>query len=226
MSHAGTARLFIALDLPEAIAAELAAWVRTAMRQSLLHGVEPPAESRGRGGRERPRLRSAADRHGMRLTEPDQMHLTMHFLGSRPAQEIEPLAAVLQSMPPPAIGEVSLGAPLWLPKRSPRVLAVEVHDEGGLLARLHGDLEGALALQGLTTRPAHAGPGRGRPLHPHVTVARMRRGSAPRERTLPATPQLRFLPRRLTLYRSLLAPEGASYEAIAGCETVAATMPD
>ncbi len=230
MSHAGTARLFIALELPDAVAEQLGAWARLATRQAREHGIEPPGEHRGGhgdehrgghggGGRERSRRRTP-DRHGMRLLEPEQMHLTMHFLGSRPAQEIEPLAAILQGMEPPALGEVSLGAPLWLPRRGPRVLAVELHDEGGFLSRLHGELAGAIALQGLTTRPAQAGLGR--PLHPHITVARMRRGSAPRERALAPTPQLSFLPRRLTLFRSLLAPEGASYEAIASRETVAA----
>jgi hypothetical protein len=39
--------------------------------------------------------------------------------------------------------------------------------------------------------------------------------AAPRERALPATPQLSFVPRELVLYRSWLSPNGASYEALA-----------
>jgi hypothetical protein len=36
-----------------------------------------------------------------------------------------------------------------------------------------------------------------------------------REQPLPATPQLGFTPREIVLYRSWLAPEGATYEALA-----------
>jgi len=38
------------------------------------------------------------------------------------------------------------------------------------------------------------------------------------EQPLPATPQLRFTPPEVVLYRSWLAPEGATYEALASCE--------
>jgi 2'-5' RNA ligase len=51
---------------------------------------------------------------------------------------------------------------------------------------------------------------------PHVTVARMRQGHAPRERTLAPTPALSFVPRELVLYRSWLSDQGASYEPVAG----------
>jgi hypothetical protein len=43
----------------------------------------------------------------------------------------------------------------------------------------------------------------------------MRSGTVPRERTLPPTPALSFVPSELILYRSWLSPDGASYEAIA-----------
>ena len=43
------------------------------------------------------------------------------------------------------VGELSLGAPLWLPPRRPRALAVEVRDESGALLALKGDVLNALA---------------------------------------------------------------------------------
>ena len=62
------------------------------------------------------------------------MHLTLCFIGSRPVEEIEPIAAALGA-PQAPVGELFLGAPLWLPPRSPRSLALAVHDRRGELAR-------------------------------------------------------------------------------------------
>lgn len=109
------------------------------------------------------------------------------------------------------VGELSIGAPLWLPPRRPRALAVEVRDdpEGGLTA-LHGALVEALA-RACGYREER------RRYRAHVTLARMREG--PRAsgggRVLPATPALSFTPASIVLYRSWLSPAGASYEALA-----------
>ena len=43
----------------------------------------------------------------------------------------------------------------------------------------------------------------------------MREDAAPRERELPPTPALAFTPEGVLLYRSWLAPDGASYEELA-----------
>ncbi len=107
------------------------------------------------------------------------------------------------------MGELSLGAPVWLPKRTPRALAVELHDDAqGALGVLRDDLVRSLvAIDAL--EPEH------RRFRPHVTVARLRSREAPRERALPATPALAFVPRALVLYRSWLGPTEASYETLA-----------
>jgi 2'-5' RNA ligase len=54
----------------------------------------------------------------------------------------------------------------------------------------------------------------------HVTVARMREGAlgASYARPLEPTPQLSFVPVSMVLYRSWLAPAGATYEALETCE--------
>jgi 2'-5' RNA ligase len=148
------------------------------------------------------------------VLDPELLHVTLCFLGSRPVGEIDLLAAQLGACGGP-VGELSVGAPLWLPTRHPRALAVELHDEGEKLGRLQASVVGAL--EEVTPEAFGEKPRSGAKRHfrPHVTVARMGRGQAPQERALPPTPALSFLPTELILYRSWLSPEGASYEAVA-----------
>ncbi len=194
MHRAATARLFLAIDPPAAAREQLAAWAR---------GALGPGQGRGAT---RP----------LRLLHPDLLHLTICFLGARPIADVEAIAAALAESAVP-VGELTVGAPLWLPPRRPRALAVEVHDPSGELTRLHKALSEALASaidwqpEGVTA----AGRRRARHFRPHVTLARMRDGTAPRERELPPTPALVFTPTELVLFRSWLDPEGASYEALA-----------
>jgi 2'-5' RNA ligase len=118
------------------------------------------------------------------------------------------------------VGELSLGAPLWLPPRNPRALAVEVHDRDGGLAQLHAALGRALA-------EAIDWQAERRRFRAHITVARMRGRSAARrppqmrEPALPATPPLSFTPDSVVLYRSWLSSGGASYEALTSCDLLA-----
>ncbi len=197
MPRSATARLFFAIDPPAHVREALAAWVR---------GAVGPGLGRGQG--------SGAGRP-MRLLEPNLLHLTLCFLGARPVAEIERIAAALGDCAR-EVGELSIGAPLWLPPRRPRVLAVEVHDPEGDLARLHRAVSETLA-GSFGWEPEGQRPQRFRP---HITLARMREDAAPRERELPPTPALEFTPREVVLYRSWLAPEGASYEALASATLV------
>jgi RNA 2',3'-cyclic 3'-phosphodiesterase len=195
MPRSATARLFLAIDPPAHVREALAAWARVAV-----------GSGRGR--------RSGAARP-LRLLDAELLHLTLCFLGERPTAEIEGIAALL-GKGARAVGELSIGAPLWLPPRRPRVLAVEVHDPDGDLAGLHESLSRALAA-GIGWEPAGRRPQRFRP---HITLARMREDAAPRERELPPTPALSFTPSEVVLYRSWLAPEGASYESLASATLV------
>ncbi|MHB8234082.1 MAG: RNA 2',3'-cyclic phosphodiesterase, partial [Solirubrobacteraceae bacterium] len=147
----------------------------------------------------------------VRLLEPETLHLTLCFLGSRPVQELAPIAAAVQGMSAFEL-QLSLGAPLWLPPRRPRTLALAVHDHEGELARLHGSVVEALA-QAIDWRPER------RRFRAHITVARLgrehsreRRSESEEEPSLTATPQLSFTAHQVVLYRSWLAPAGANYE--------------
>jgi 2'-5' RNA ligase len=199
MSRGARARLFVAADLPAPARAQLASWAR------------------GLAGE----LEAAGARRPLRVLGPEVLHLTLCFLGSRPIEELTALGEALSGCGG-RIGELSVGAPLWLGGARPRSLAVAIHDDDGELARLQA------AVSEVISEATDWQPERRR-FRAHVTVARIRGG--PRGRTrrrpmtgwdplgdrsvLPATPQLRFAPESVTLYRSWLSPEGATYEAVA-----------
>jgi 2'-5' RNA ligase len=184
MSRSATARLFVAVDPPTSVCLELARWARGAASAARASGGE------------------------LRLLEYELLHVTLCFLGERPVGEIEAIGRAVAACAAP-VGELSVGAPLWLPPRRPRTLAVELHDdEHGALRALRDEV--ALALAGVCGFEPER-----RHFRAHITVARMRPGSAPRDRALPATPALSFVPGALVLYRSWLSPSGAGYEALA-----------
>lgn len=194
-ARAGSARLFVAIDLPALVRGRLASWARAATAQSRRGGgVSPP-----------------------RLLAPELLHVTLCFLGAQPVERIEAIGDAVKGCVG-SVGEISLGAPVWLPPRHPRALAVEVHDDHGALLALHDEVLRALA-DVCEIEPQAGAPGRQRRFRPHVTVARMREGAAPRDRELAEpTPSLDFVPESITLYRSWLSPDGASYEALASRE--------
>jgi 2'-5' RNA ligase len=188
MTAAPAARLFIAVDPPLEVCEELAAWARSAVRGGAGAGKSAPA----------------------RVLDPELLHVTLCFLGSRPVEEVAAIEGALAESAR-SVGELRLGAPLWLPPRRPRALAVEVRDdpEGGL-AELHRALVEALAR-------ACGYEDERRRFRAHVTLVRMREGprGAAGEHALPPTPALSFTPGEVVLYRSWLSPAGASYEALA-----------
>jgi 2'-5' RNA ligase len=203
--RAASARLFVAVDPPEQIAAQLAAWARAAARERLSKG--------------------GSQQQTLRVLDPELLHVTVCFLGERSVEEIPTLEDHLAQCERVPV-ELSVGAPLWLPPRRPRALAVELHDKDGALALIHAEVasslettDPALLNHPLERRGASAKPRRFRP---HITVARMRadargrrRGGQSGERVealLPPTPSLSFAPAELVLYRSWLSPQGASYE--------------
>ncbi|HUA11663.1 MAG TPA: RNA 2',3'-cyclic phosphodiesterase [Solirubrobacteraceae bacterium] len=177
MKRSPTIRLFAALALPRECTAALAAWARSELGAP-----------------------------GTRLLAPDAMHLTIAFLGERPAGELEELTAALEALDIEA-PELHLGAPVRLPPRAPRTVAVEVTDPSGALAELQRRTADALA-------SASGWEPRRRRFRPHITVARMRRNTPP-PGAVGATPSLPFNPLALELLRSHLLPDGAVYELLA-----------
>ena len=238
MTRHAAARLFVALDLPVEVRAQLAGWARrcaSGLRAAAFAGEredERPAHGgasghlargraggRGEGGhadREPRRHGCAGARGELRLLDPETLHVTLCFLGDRPVGEIDVIGEALAIACTEAgpVGPLALGAPLWLPARRPRALAVELHDDadGALHALQRAILRELTAVCQL--EPDDAAGGGGRRFYPHITVARLRSGDAPRQRALPATPALAFAAGAVTLQRSWLKPSGADYECL------------
>jgi RNA 2',3'-cyclic 3'-phosphodiesterase len=228
MSRGATARLFAAVDPPPAVREQLAAWAR-----EVSAALRAQAGARGGSGAPAGGTGQVQDAK-LRLLAPETMHVTLCFLGARPVAEIDTLAAALEQCEVPQAGELSLGAPLWLPPRNPRSLALELGDGDGWLERLQRAIVEAFA-QAIAWEPDR------RRFRAHVTVARIGRGKPSRSGRasrsggrragagkggggeeadargpfLPPTPQLSFTPGTVVLYRSWLERQGASYEALA-----------
>jgi RNA 2',3'-cyclic 3'-phosphodiesterase len=111
-----TARLFVALELPDTVRAQLAAFGRAAAERD----------------------------DALRLVAEEALHLTLAFLGHRPEEEIEPARAAVRSLPRTAPA-LALGEPLWLAPRRPHVLTVALEDGDGTLGALRADVVDRLA---------------------------------------------------------------------------------
>jgi RNA 2',3'-cyclic 3'-phosphodiesterase len=183
------ARLFVALDLPEALREGIVAW----------------------GGRE---LRDPA----LRVVPPQSLHVTLAFLGYLPERAIEPLREMVAELETPA-PTIALGNPIAKPSsKRPRVLTLPVDSSGtvALQAELEEALV-AKRLYKPEKRPfwphvtvARVKPesrGSGRPMR----VSKLP-GALPQSLMQPAGAI------RVALYRSELNPQGARYVPLAQVE--------
>jgi RNA 2',3'-cyclic 3'-phosphodiesterase len=179
------ARLFVALELPTAAREALVGW-----------------QSRVLAGRS----------EELRALAPEALHVTLAFLGSRPEDEIPAIGTTVDSAVDglPAAELTPLGC-VAVPRRRPRLFAIDLSDSDGRAGAVQAAVSDALAGGGFYE------PER-RPFWPHVTVARVRRGArevAPLSAPPPASP---FEAAEVVLYRSHLSPRGARYEALERAE--------
>jgi 2'-5' RNA ligase len=146
----------------------------------------------------------AADPAIWRPVATESIHLTLAFLGRRPATDVDAISTVLDAISPRA-PRLALGDALLLPPRRARVLCAALADPDGTLAALQARVSDGLEAIGVYTPEK-------RPFRAHATVARLRpRARAPR--SLDAAPEpLEFAGEALTLFVSRLHPSGARYE--------------
>ena len=149
---------------------------------------------------------AAADDFALRAVRDDALHVTLAFLGHRALDDIDPAREAVREVAAP-VPDLALGDALWLAPRRPHVLTVEVADATGALLALQERVVAAL-VEAVGYEPDR------RRFRPHVTVARVRRGAAPRQRGLPDAPSASFAGEAVTLYRSWLGGGPARYEAL------------
>lgn len=173
-------RLFLALELGESTRRGLAGWAARALC--------------GRGD--------------LRTVAAPALHVTLVFLGATAPSRVPAIwraaAGACAGHRAPALGPIGIRA---VPRRRPRLLALDLTDEDGRARALYAAVTGALGSEGLHTLE-------GRPFWAHVTLARVRRGArfARLDIEPPRTGTLR--PTALVLYRSHLSPEGSRYEVL------------
>lgn len=150
--------------------------------------------------------RIARDVPGARWVRPEQLHITLAFLGNVDAARQARLRDALQDVRLTPFALQLRGAGTFGGAR-PRVLWAGLVEVPAALRRLHADVSAAIQDAGLVADPA--------PFHPHVTLARLREG-----RRGDVQP---FLDRHATtdfggwqvttfvLFRSVLSAQGSTY---------------
>ena len=139
--------------------------------------------------------------HGGRPVPRENLHVTLAFLGARPAGEVPAIAGALREAAA-AAGGLELRPLGYRETRSVGMLVLE--DGGGAAGALADDLQGRLERLGVYRRE-------GRPWLPHVTVLRFRE----RAGVTAAAPNMRSIHVvRSALYRSHLGRDGARYEVL------------
>jgi RNA 2',3'-cyclic 3'-phosphodiesterase len=184
------ARLFVALELPDAVRDGLAAWQRAEL--------EPI-----------PVLRPVA---------PEALHITLVFLGHHPERRIGRIAGLLDKIAAAAPELRLLPDPVGRPPGRPRLFAIEAESPGAV--KLQAEVSRRLESAGLhepddrdfwphvtVARTRRERRGSNRPAK--VTV---------RPRRLPEELEQPFDSVRIRLYRSHLRPQGAEYEALSSTD--------
>jgi len=142
-----------------------------------------------------------AELGGVRIVQREHLHVTLAFLGHRPAGELAAIVGALRDSAAEA-GEMRLTPTRYRETRSVGMLVLE--DDSGRAALLAADVETRLERLGVYRREA-------RPWLPHLTVARWH--ERPRLRLEPP-PVGTFVPSDAAAYLSRLHPRGARYEVL------------
>jgi RNA 2',3'-cyclic 3'-phosphodiesterase len=181
-------RLFVAIELPETV------------KQAIVAIQKRIAPAAGGG---------AAT---MRWTRPEQMHLTLAFIGNVDQPRS---TAVVHALSPPidaapfAIALEGLG--VFPARGAPRILWLGVTDGARDLIRVQRHVAGRLATAGVTLEA--------RPYHPHVTLARWKSSPPADAQAIDGVQSaggpIRAGVDRVTLFESRQSPAGSVYTPVA-----------
>jgi 2'-5' RNA ligase len=186
----GNRRLFVALEPPDAVRRRLAALAEDLRR------------SAGRAAGE------------VRWVTPENIHLTLQFLGAVPEERVAAVEAALRDAAAAAGRPLSLslhGAGGFPNARRPRVVWAGLQGDVAPLAALVAALGARLEKLGF--------PPEARPFSPHLTLGRARdgRGAPGLGGALAAAAAVEATPWRvaeLVLFESHLSPKGPRYEVV------------
>ncbi len=156
--------------------------------------------------------RRIGDRSSLKWTKPEQMHLTLAFIGEVDEMASAKLIVALQRRAEqPAFDVEFAGLGMFPPRGAPNVLWLGVAEGADALAVLHHDVARRVTQAGIALER--------RPFHPHLTLARWR-DSRPSDRAavddLADTGSVaRARVDHATLYRSQLSSAGSVYTPVA-----------
>jgi 2'-5' RNA ligase len=180
-----------------------------------------PAEVRHRLATFQDELRQAVPGGAVRWTRPEQIHLTLRFLGNVPESELPGLTEAWRRACAgfTAFRLRASGAGCFPDLRRPKIIWAGLNGDLALLSELHRAIERG-------TEPW--GEREHRAFHPHLTFGRMKKPD-PRAirslgRALAHAANLDFggwLVEEVTLMRSDLAPEGPRYQQLASVRLAA-----
>jgi RNA 2',3'-cyclic 3'-phosphodiesterase len=179
----------------------------------LFVAADVDAPSRAAMAAEQRRLRTAAERGSpLRWVRPEQLHLTLVFLGEvDDVRADEAVAAIGQPVDQPPIDLVFAGQGVFPPRGAPRALWIGLGSGDAELRALQRVLAERVARLGL--------PLESRPFSPHLTIGRWK-ASRPSDRTIVASAfHDRIVARtrvdHATLYRSRISSAGPTYTELA-----------
>jgi 2'-5' RNA ligase len=174
--------------------------------------IELPSVVREKISEHITRLRTAAPDSSTSWVRPENVHLTLKFVGEIPLDRIKDLtqaaANAAAGFPP---FEIVIGNTGSFPKHgTPRVLWLGVDDYSGKLAELQASLDDECLQLGFAKEA--------RGFNPHLTIARGRKPHGARALAL-AHKEIGFVPtevgvRELIVIRSELSSKGSNYTAI------------
>jgi len=154
-------------------------------------------------------LRSGYPRVKASWVRPENLHMTVKFLGETPEKKIHAIKQALVSAAA-AIRpfEIQLSDPGSFGKR---VLFINTADEGGGLNAVHANVEAGLDPLGFEHE--------NRAFRPHITIARIRDSRGTTElinaHNAAELSPIRMTATGLTLYQSTLGPGGSRYQPLA-----------
>ncbi|HZP48930.1 MAG TPA: RNA 2',3'-cyclic phosphodiesterase [Vicinamibacterales bacterium] len=180
-------RLFIATDLDDAAREAMAA---------LQWGLE----------------RRARDRSSIKWTRPEQMHVTLAFIGEADEARSAQLIVAMQRRVAQAPFEARFAGVGMFPDRgAPRVLWLGMDDSAAAMAALQREVAARVEGVGVVLEA--------RPFHPHLTLARWRDARPADRRAFDQVSDTGVVARvrvdHATLYRSQLSSGGSIYTPLA-----------